>query len=278
MALKGAAMPITVRNLAGVMARELFGRKEAIGWELIRKFQEFGYFDHGTRGGDPADAPMAGSAHALALFFALRDSDFGPTKACERTLALLEMRPTSPPVLAVYKPEKGGFGRGMHTPIPDFVPPVVFATLCEHLSKAVAARRCGFARDNCHVVGDIQFMRFPENPLMLAALSSPFMPVGDISYGDAWSYGGAGRAANPAPPFEKSDTQTIDGAGLTAYLAEKLGPAEVDDKGELVSDVVALRDGARLARPVWFPLSSEMFMPNWHAFVRSLGAQNGVGA
>src|SRR5690349_13318797 len=129
----------TVRNLAAAMSRELFDRKETIGLEFVREFQNRGLFEYGTRGGNPDDAPTAGSAHALALFFALDSDAGGPKRACEKALSIFGMKLDAPPVI-VMKPASGG---GLVTPRPvsDSIAhsSPMFRSLGEHLSKAVAA-------------------------------------------------------------------------------------------------------------------------------------------
>jgi hypothetical protein len=160
--------------------------------------------------------------------------------------------------------------------------PVVFATVGELLSKAIAAHRAGIAGDASlpTAIGDIELENaykplYPTPQLspplrVIRVHSHPFDLSANVT--DVWIFGGElDPKLVSAPPFVIRRTLQFDGGGLIKQLAELLGPLEI--LNGLVSDAVNIGNGSVPAQLEEFALSREMFAPNISAFLAAEGAR-----
>src|SRR6185312_5550636 len=75
----GFPMPI-VKNLAGLMAKEFFGRPESAGHEIVREGQACGIFEKG-KGGGFGGSPQATSRDGVLVYLALLHRGLEPQYA-----------------------------------------------------------------------------------------------------------------------------------------------------------------------------------------------------
>ncbi len=227
---------ITIRSLAGTMATEMFGRDVAIGHELVREFQRYGLFPRGTRGGNPDDQPMAGSAHVVALWLALA-MDRGPKKAVESAIAmwLLPGAPHYSPVHRDFMPEKAGSEEIARARMN-------FLGFGHHLACLTAAQRSGVFRGELPVADIAIGLSTPAagDRFIFASIQSTRVMSSRGGLVRSWLYGMPAKYV----PGLNIETPHISGfskhiaPSLICDLAKLLGPQERD--GDAVLDQMTL--------------------------------------